>query len=306
LDWSIKNIVAIGLDQCVYIWNADTGNVTSLERTDPSDYISSLSWSCNGDYLAVGTSDGDIQIWDVLKKQKIRSMLGHIARVGALTWNKHIISSGCKDGSIWHHDIRVAQHKVAELIDHTSEVCGLKWHYNGDQLASGGNDNRVNIWDARANTPKLTKNNHVAAVKALAWCPWQSHTLATGGGSYDRHIHFWNVNSGARVKSIDTGSQVTSIIWSKNFKELLSTHGFPDHNMAIWSYPTLNKVADIPAHESRILHSAISPDNQVVATAASDENLKFWRIFQSTKKNEKSKNGDKENTGSVFDGLTIR
>jgi cell division cycle protein 20 (cofactor of APC complex) len=114
------------------------------------------------------------------------------------------------------------------------------------------------------------------------------------------------VSSGARVKSIDTGSQVTSIIWSKDFKELLSTHGFPNHNMTIWSYPTLNKIADIPAHESRILHSAISPDNQVVATAASDENLKFWRVFQNTKKNEKSKNGDKENTGSVFGGCTIR
>ncbi|CAB4494215.1 unnamed protein product [Rhizophagus irregularis] len=306
LDWSIKNMVAIGLDQCVYIWNADTGGVTSLERTNPGDYIASLSWSYNGDYLAVGTSDGHIQIWDVLKEQKIRSMLGHTARVGVITWNKHIISSGCKDGNIWHHDTRVAQHKVAELIDHTSEVCGLKWNSNGDQLASGGNDNRVNIWDARASTPRLTKNNHVAAVKALAWCPWQSHILASGGGSYDRHIHFWNVSSGARVKSIDTGSQVTSIIWSKDFKELLSTHGFPNHNMTIWSYPTLNKTADIPAHESRILHSTISPDNQVVATAASDENLKFWRVFQNARKNEKSKNSDKENTGSVFGGCTIR
>ncbi|CAB4488611.1 unnamed protein product, partial [Rhizophagus irregularis] len=37
LHWSIKNMVAIGLDQCVYIWNADTGGVTSLERTNPSD-----------------------------------------------------------------------------------------------------------------------------------------------------------------------------------------------------------------------------------------------------------------------------
>ncbi|PKY30385.1 WD40 repeat-like protein [Rhizophagus irregularis] len=245
LDWSIKNMVAIGLDQCVYIWNADTGGVTN-----------------------------------VLKEQKIRSMLGHTARVGVITWNKHIISSGCKDGNIWHHDTRVAQHKVAELIDHTSEVCGLKWNSNGDQLASGGNDNRVNIWDARASTPRLTKNNHVAAVKALAWCPWQSHILASGGGSYDRHIHFWNVSSGARVKSIDTGSQVTSIIWSKDFKELLSNHGFPNHNMTIWSYPTL--------------------------VAASDENLKFWRVFQNARKNEKSKNSDKENTGSVFGGCTIR
>ncbi|PKK47625.1 hypothetical protein RhiirC2_859206 [Rhizophagus irregularis] len=126
------------------------------------------------------------------------------------------------------------------------------------------------------------------------------------GGSYDRHIHFWNVSSDARVKSIDTGSQVTSIIWSKDFKELLSTHGFPNHNMTIWSYPTLNKTADIPAHESGILHSTISPDNQVVATAASDENLKFWRVFQNARKNEKFKNSDKENTGSVLGGCIIR
>ncbi|CAB4425457.1 unnamed protein product [Rhizophagus irregularis] len=187
-----------------------------------------------------------------------------------------------RNGNIWHHDTRVAQHKVAELIDHTSEVYGLKWNSNGDQLASGGNDNRVNIWDARASTPRLTKNNHVAAVKALTWCPWQSHILASGGGSYDRHIHFWNVSSDARVKSIDTGSQVTSIIWSKDFKELLSTHGFPNHNMTI------------------------CPDNQVVATAASDENLKIWRVFQNARKNEKSKNSDKENTGSVFGGCIIR
>ncbi|CAB5374297.1 unnamed protein product [Rhizophagus irregularis] len=181
---------------------------------------------------------------------------------------------------------RIAQHKVAELIDHTSEVYGLKWNSNGDQLASGGNDNRVNIWDARASTPRLTKKQSCYCCKGFIMVP-----LA---------------NSDARVKSIDTGSQVTSIIWSKDFKELLSTHGFPNHNMTIWSYPTLNKTADIPAHESGILHSTISPYNQVVATAASDENLKFWRVFQNARKNEKSKNSDKENTGSVLGGCIIR
>ncbi len=32
-------------------------------------------------------------------------------------------------------------------------------------LASGGNDNMVNIWDARSSQPKITKSNHQAAVK---------------------------------------------------------------------------------------------------------------------------------------------
>jgi cell division cycle protein 20 (cofactor of APC complex) len=82
-----------------------------------------------------------------------------------LAWDKHIVSSGCRDGSIWNHDVRVHNHKVAELSNHTNEVCGLTWRSDGMQLASGANDNIVNIWDARSTVPKYTKTNHTAAVK---------------------------------------------------------------------------------------------------------------------------------------------
>lgn len=40
------------------------------------------------------------------------------------------------------------------------------------------------------------------------------------------------------------------------------------------------KNVEIPAHESRVLHSCISPDGQTIATAAADESLKFWKIFE--------------------------
>jgi hypothetical protein len=48
---------------------------------------------------------------------------------------------------------------------------------------------------------------HTAAVKALAWCPFQSNLLASGGGTADRCIKFWNAHTGALVNSIDTHSQ---------------------------------------------------------------------------------------------------
>ncbi|KAJ1916580.1 WD repeat-containing protein slp1 [Mycoemilia scoparia] len=294
LDWSSSNILAIGLDHSVYLWNADTGDVSSLcelsgaENDDNSPYVSSVNWSADGSYLAIGTSDGDCQIWDADAQSKIRSMTGHQARVGSLSWSKHILTSGCRDGSIWHHDVRVASHKVGELLAHSGEVCGLKWRSDGQLLASGGNDNLVNIWDARASVPKFTKTNHTAAVKALAWSPWQLNLLATGGGSYDRHVHFWNTTTTARLHSIDTGSQVTSIIWSNQYKELVTSHGFPDNHLAIWSYPSLSKIVDIPAHDTRVLHSAISPDGQTVATVASDENLKFWKLFETKAKSAKT------------------
>ncbi|KAF9986352.1 ubiquitin-protein transferase activating protein [Mortierella antarctica] len=291
LDWSCSNMVAIGLDKSVFIWDAESGSVESLVTLPGNtDGIASVSWAYDGLFLAIGTFDGDTQIWDIETKSKVRSMTGHVARVGVLSWDKHILSSGCRDGSIWNHDVRVQNHKVAELLNHTNEVCGLKWRPDGQQLASGGNDNLVNIWDPRSTTPKFTKTNHTAAVKALAWCPWQNNLLASGGGTYDKQIHFWNTHTGARTHTLNTGSQVTSIIWSTEYKEFVSSHGFPDNNLSVYSFPSLSKVTDIKAHESRVLHTAMSPDGQTVATVASDENLKFWKLFERQhKKKDKSR-----------------
>ncbi|KAI9038686.1 WD40 repeat domain-containing protein [Aspergillus affinis] len=281
LDWSSGNQVAIGLERNVYVWSADSGSVDCLLETSPDTYVSSVKWSGDGAYVGVGLGTGEVQIWDVEEGTKLRSMFGHDSRVGVMGWSKHTLSTGARSGLVFNHDVRVAQHKVAELVSHTSEVCGLEWRPDGAQLATGGNDNLVNIWDARSlSAPKFTKTNHRAAVKALSWCPWQLNLLATGGGSYDRHIHFWNTTTGARTNSIDTGSQVTSLRWSNHYREIVSSSGFPDNSLSIWSYPTLVRNVEIPAHETRVLHSCLSPDGQLLATAAADESLKFWKVFE--------------------------
>ncbi|KAI9759316.1 MAG: ubiquitin-protein transferase activating protein [Chaenotheca gracillima] len=281
LDWSTNNQVAIGLERSVYVWSAESGTVNCLLETSPDTYISSVKWSGDGAYVGVGLGSGEVQIWDVEEGTKLRSMHGHESRVGVMGWNKHLLSTGARSGLVYNHDVRVAQHKVAELVSHTSEVCGLEWRSDGAQLATGGNDNLVSIWDARSlGAPKFTKTNHRAAVKALSWCPWELNKLATGGGSYDRHIHFWNTTTGARTNSIDTGSQVTSLRWSPHYREIVSSSGFPDNSLSIWSYPSLVRNVEIPAHETRVLHSSLSPDGQMLATAAADESLKFWKLFE--------------------------
>src|SRR5690606_10553461 len=131
-------------------------------------------------------------------------------------WNSYILTSGSRDGKIIHNDVRVANHVTAVLQGHEQEVCGLKWNADGTQLASGGNDNVINIWNAARTTPDFTFRDHNAAVRALAWCPWQSSLLASGGGTADRSIKFWNTSTGSCINSIDTKSQVCSIIWSKH------------------------------------------------------------------------------------------
>lgn len=309
LDWSSANQIAIGLERCVYIWNAESGSVSSLLETSPETYVSSLKWSGDGAYVAVGLGSGDVQIWDVEEQTKLRTMSGHNSRVGVMSWSKATLSTGSRSGDIFNHDVRIAEHKTAELLSHTSEVCGLEWRSDGAQLASGGNDNMVNIWDARSmETPKYSKTNHTAAVKAISWCPWQLNLLATGGGSYDRKINFWNATTGARVNTIDTGSQVTSLKWSTNYREIVSCGGTPDNQLTVWGYPSLVKTIEIPAHETRILQSALSPDGQLLATCASDESLKFWKLFEkkagSSAGNASSANGAKGSAMSKH--MTIR
>jgi len=66
----------------------------------------------------------------------------------------------------------VAQHLVGSMAAHQQEVCGLKWSPDGKYLASGGNDNLLNIWPAdpgmfyTSATPVYTFSQHQAAVKA--------------------------------------------------------------------------------------------------------------------------------------------
>jgi WD40 repeat protein len=57
-----------------------------------------------------------------------------------------------------------------------------------------------------------------AAVKGLAWSPHNHGVLASGGGSADKTIKFWNTLNGTMLDSIDTGSQVCNLMFSKTTK----------------------------------------------------------------------------------------
>ena len=298
LDWSTTNVLGVALGSAVYLWNARDGTIDQLMETpDENSHITSLSWIEQGNYMAIGTSDHKVQIWDVEKHKQVRSMDGHTQRVGALSWNQHTLSSGGRDSRIVHHDVRVQQHKIATLKGHTQEVCSLKWSPNGTQLASGGNDNLLNIWDDRylstnsgtVDTSLHRLDAHRAAVKALAWCPWQKNLLASGGGTADRTIRFWNSLTGTQLNEIDTHSQVCALQWSKHDKEIVSSHGYSHNQLILWKYPSMVKVSELTGHTARVLHMAQSPDGTTVVSAAADETLRFWNILSGGDASKKEK-----------------
>lgn len=302
VDWSNQNVLAVGLGSCVYLWSACTSKVTKLTELgeDAEEGICSVSWSQHTSRLAVGTKNGDVQIWDGVKCKQITNMKGHCARVGTLAWNGNYLASGSRDRNILLRDVQSPKDCVRKLVGHRQEVCGLKWSFDEQHLASGGNDNKLLVWSLkRDQNPMFRFTQHSAAVKAIAWSPHQHGLLASGGGTADRCIRFWNILSSTHsemggsaapkpLQVIDTGSQVCNLLWSKNVNEIVSTHGYSLNQIIIWKYPSMKKLATLTGHTYRVLYLANSPDGQTIVTGAGDETLRFWNVFPGSKANAQS------------------
>ncbi|GLJ49889.1 hypothetical protein SUGI_1060350 [Cryptomeria japonica] len=286
LDWSISNVLSIALTNTVYLWDATQSTTSELLTVDDDvGPITSVNWANDGRHIAVGLTNSVVQLWDSSSNKQLRALKGHTARVGSLSWNGHILTTGSLDGLINNHDVRIRDSIVQTFRGHEQEVCGLKWSLSGQQLASGGNDNLLHIWDrSMSSSNGATRylhrlHEHRAAVKALSWCPFQSNLLASGGGSADKCIKFWNTHTGACLNTIDTNSQVCALLWNKHERELLSSHGFSQNQLTLWKYPSMVKIAELTGHTSRVLHLAESPDGYTVASAAGDETLRFWQLL---------------------------
>jgi len=309
LSWSSTNVLAVALANNVYLWNAATNEVSELLQLEQGDCVTSVSWAPGGAHLCVGTDSAAVQLWDTTRMTLVRSMRGHSARVGSLAWNpvSRCVNSGSRDALVLQHDARAHRHRTATLVGHQQEVCGLSWAADGSTLASGGNENFLCLWDAarsgahRASreppdapnatgaarlglecAPRVTLRHHQAAVKALSWCPMHRNLLASGGGTADRTIKFWNAHTGAMLHSVDTGSQVCALLWSRHHKEIVSSHGFSQNQLCLWRYPAMTKLCELTGHTARVLHLAQSPDGETVVSAAADETLRFWSIFGSS------------------------
>ena len=124
LDWGIaEDAVAAALGSVVYLWKASTASVQELCDAGSSKQVTALKWrppagashgsatAGGSSRLAVGLSDGSIQLWDPERKKKLRSLLGHRGRVACADWASEgsghgLLATGAADGRVMLRDVR--------------------------------------------------------------------------------------------------------------------------------------------------------------------------------------------------------
>ena len=293
IHWSARNQLAVSLGTSIWLWSGETSTVSKFcsKKSAEAEYTA-VQWDPKGNVLSVGDSNGGLELFDFESSKLIFRSKEHFDRIDCISWNgPNLFSTGSRDSSILTYDLRVSDKPIIKFAGHTDEVCGLKWSPEGHLLASGGNDNKVFLWNLSKKEPVAQINEHNSAVKAMAWSPHQQNLLLTGGGYTDKTIKIWNTLSMTKISEIVTDSQVCNLLFSKNSNEFLSTHGLTGNQVIVWKYPELAKISVIDgqySHSDRVLYLSDSPDGESIVTGSSDETLKFWKVFPKKEVKRKS------------------
>ena len=121
LDWSCNNIIAIGLGSSCYFWNSENGEINLLNDYGDDIYICSVSFNHNGQYIAIGTSNNIVTLYDTVTCKTLRKLHGHSSRISSLSWNHSILSTGSADSTIRNNDVRQKYH-VSTFGDNEEDI----------------------------------------------------------------------------------------------------------------------------------------------------------------------------------------
>ncbi len=327
LDWSNKNIIAIGILDRIFFWdcekNIDLPDINILDNeffrkdprfefiipnldnsNNPLNYkVSAVKWLKNGNELVMGFQGGEVFIFDINKKKVVNSYFNHNRKIGMFSnfpENENIFTSASHDWSISHYDKRMKIH-MKQYKKHVKEVCGIKWANEGNYLATGGNDNKLIIWNLFEEKPISIIPAHESAIRALAWSNVKSGVLASGGGKNDKKLKLWNITTLVNISEVDTNSQICNMIFSKDRNQFVTTQGDNRNEIYLWNQDTMNIIHGFQAHQNKVIYLTQSPDGESIATGSGDQSIKFWKIFL---KNEEKKFEKKKQ--SIFELPNIR
>ena len=288
IDWSTTGIIGFCQENSILFVDQKQ---PKYSWKMPSYRPTSCRFTADGSKLAIGSKDGFFSLKDIETEETIHQMkisyepIAVIRRFSScnsclhnstLQTNSFIL--GDHRGYVTFIDTR-EQKEARSFIAHNQEICNIVTSFNENTFATGGNDNFVKIWDIRnTNEPKTKYFEHIAAVRGLAFSPTHHDIIVSGGGICDRCIRIWNINTGETLRCVQIGSQICNIIWNERYDTILTTHGFSQNTIALWTND-LECETCFKIHKNRVLYVANSPNGEQLLTAAPKDCAYIWGIF---------------------------
>jgi serine/threonine protein kinase/Tol biopolymer transport system component len=155
----------------------------------------------------------------------------------------------------------------------------VAWSPDSRRLASGGNNEMIKIWDARAGTLSLRLQGHTDFVQSVAWSP-DGFSLASA--SADEKIFIWDALQGGSPQYTLTGhtDTVYSVAWSPNGRQIASASA--DKTVRVWDVQSSSNQAKLvlTGHTDTVYSVAWSPDGALLVSASNDGTAKTWNPIQ--------------------------
>ncbi|ODV97597.1 hypothetical protein PACTADRAFT_78066 [Pachysolen tannophilus NRRL Y-2460] len=207
------------------------------------EFTTSVKLSPNGKYIATGSSDKLIKIWDLKTGNFEKSLKGHSKGVSDICWSpdSKYIASASDDETIIIWSVEYGK-CIRILKGHTYHITCLEFNYKGNLLISGSSDEAIRIWDVLRGKCLKTLSAHSDPISSLD-VSWDGTIIVSA--SFDGLIRLFDTESGQCLKTLiyeySGGSSfpVSYVRFSPNGKYILAST--LDGSIRLWDYMN-NKV----------------------------------------------------------------
>jgi WD40 repeat protein/serine/threonine protein kinase len=275
LAWSpVGDFLAVAGKAGVHLWKTSRAR---LEDILPEQERSggALAWSSTGKYLVLGSSTGQVSLWDVPGKKHVRDFGLAGPPITMLAWSPTdrylaVVPGGSKSTDLWEMP---AGRLVRTLEGHPGPVLALSWAADSKRLATAGGsgDGTVRIWEVSSGKNLRILGKPGGFMGALAWSPDGKRLLAGGTGE---NLDIWDPAGGSSpVRTVSTGP-VHALAWSPDGKTVAMCGN--DGSVTIASVNTLQTLFTLRPGLGPPCLLAWAPDSKTLATGNSDGRVRFW------------------------------
>jgi len=170
---------------------------------------------------------------------------------------------------------RTSDGALLHLFRHTDPVNSLAFAPDGQTLASGSNDGKVQLWQVSDGTLLHTLEGNTDFIESLAFSP-DGEILAVG--SWNGTLQLWHAADGVLLRTLagHTG-RITSLAFSPDGQILAS--GSVDSTLRLWKMTDGSLLHTI---EGSAFYSIVfSPDGWILASGSSNDTVQLWGVKSS-------------------------